>query len=50
METVEYKDLSLTAWDVESQARVGSCGAKEEFNRALIEDEMRDAVVMVSCL
>ena len=27
----------------------GLCGAKEEFNRALNEDEMRDAAVTVSC-
>ena len=71
VETVEYKNLSFTVWDVGGQDKIrplwrhyyqGTNGliyvvdsndrdriedAKEELNKMLNEDEMRDAVVLV---
>mmetsp|Transcript_907 Transcript_907/g.2811 ORF Transcript_907/g.2811 Transcript_907/m.2811 type:complete len:183 (+) Transcript_907:78-626(+) len=71
VETVEYKNLSFTVWDVGGQDKIrplwrhyyqGTNGliyvvdsndrdrvedAKEELNKMLNEDEMRDAVLLV---
>jgi len=71
VETVEYKNLSFTVWDVGGQDKIrplwrhyyqGTNGliyvvdsndrdrvedAREELNKMLNEDEMRDAVVLV---
>uniref|UniRef100_A0A7S0ZUW7 ADP-ribosylation factor n=1 Tax=Noctiluca scintillans TaxID=2966 RepID=A0A7S0ZUW7_NOCSC len=71
VETVEYKNLSFTVWDVGGQDKIrplwrhyyqGTNGliyvvdsndrdrvedAKEELNKMMNEDEMRDAVVLV---
>merc|ERR1712032_727088 len=72
VETVEYKNLSFTVWDVGGQDKIrplwrhyyqGTNGliyvvdsndrdriedAREELNKMINEDEMRDAVVLVS--
>merc|ERR1712086_675122 len=71
VETVEYKNISFTVWDVGGQDKIrplwrhyyqGTQGlifvvdsndrdrvedAREELNKMLSEDEMRDAVVLV---
>ncbi|CAJ1452542.1 unnamed protein product [Effrenium voratum] len=71
VETVEYKNLSFTVWDVGGQDKIrplwrhyyqGTNGliyvvdsndrdriedAREELNKMLNEDEMRDAVLLV---
>merc|ERR1712130_1043589 len=71
VETVEYKNISFTVWDVGGQDKIrplwrhyyqGTQGlifvvdsndrdrvedAREELNKMLNEDEMRDAVVLV---
>merc|ERR1711906_7526 len=71
VETVEYKNISFTVWDVGGQDKIRPLwrhyyqntqglifvvdsndrdrieDAKEELNKMLIEDEMRDAVVLV---
>merc|ERR1712217_867260 len=71
VETVEYKNLSFTVWDVGGQDKIrplwrhyhpGTNGliyvvdsndrdrvedAREELNKILSEDEMRDAVLLV---
>jgi len=71
VETVEYKNISFTVWDVGGQDKIrplwrhyyqGTQGlifvvdsndrdrvedAKEELNKMLNEDEMRDAIVLV---
>merc|ERR1719316_1464554 len=71
VETVEYKNISFTVWDVGGQDKIRKLwrhyyqntqglifvvdsndrdrieDAKEELNKMLIEDEMRDAVLLV---
>ena len=71
VETVEYKNINVTVWDVGGQDKIrplwrhyyqGTQGlifvvdsndrdrvedAKEELNKMLNEDEMRDAIVLV---
>merc|ERR1719185_30833 len=71
VETVEYKNISFTVWDVGGQSKIRQLwrhyyqntqglifvvdsndrdrveDAKEELNRMLSEDEMRDAVLLV---
>lgn len=71
VETVEYKNISFTVWDVggqdkirplwrhyyqntqgiifvvDSNDRERMCEAKEELDKMLSEDELRDAVVLV---
>jgi len=71
VETVEYKNISFTVWDVGGQDKIRPLwrhyyqntqglifvvdsndrdrieDAKEELNKMLIEDEMRDAVLLV---
>nr|CAB3222735.1 ADP-ribosylation factor 1 [Phallusia mammillata] len=71
VETVEYKNISFTVWDVGGQDKIRPlwrhyfqntqgiifvvdsndrervCEAREELNRMLAEDELRDAILLV---
>merc|ERR1719430_1271310 len=47
VETVEYKNISFTVWDVDSNDRERIAEARDELNRMLAEDELRDAVLLV---
>ncbi|KAI2649685.1 ADP-ribosylation factor 3 [Labeo rohita] len=55
VETVEYKNISFTVWDVGGQDKIRplwrhyfqNTQAREELMRMLAEDELRDAVLLV---
>ncbi|CAI0626095.1 unnamed protein product [Linum tenue] len=53
VETVEYKNISFTVWDVglifvvDSNDRDRVVEARDELHRMLNEDELRDAVLLV---
>uniref|UniRef100_A0AC34G478 ADP-ribosylation factor n=1 Tax=Panagrolaimus sp. ES5 TaxID=591445 RepID=A0AC34G478_9BILA len=54
VETVEYKNISFTVWDVGGQDKIRPFNdrerideAREELSRMLAEDELRDAVLLV---
>ncbi|CAD7679706.1 unnamed protein product [Nyctereutes procyonoides] len=54
VETVEYKNVSFTMWDVGGQDKIRPLNdrervneAREELMRMLAEDELRDAVLLV---
>ncbi|MED6169066.1 hypothetical protein PIB30_017818 [Stylosanthes scabra] len=54
VETVEYKNISFTVWDVGGQDKIRPFNdrdrvveARDELHRMLNEDELRDAVLLV---
>ncbi|VDP29202.1 unnamed protein product [Schistosoma margrebowiei] len=52
VETVEYKNINFTVWDglifvVDSNDRDRISESAEELNKMLLEDELRDVVILV---